>query len=193
MSKERLVRKDLYKIKVQDLSEDELAIYELFCQVLEGIYQKEVHLGKGKMLLDFLLQSESERERTSELMEKELVITIQEAADNLMKKEEWQEMSKRGIDMMNKLIAKNPVRIVRLTQEIRDYPAELKELEQKQADPKIQVTEYQELERSIQDVKQKIEEIQKESGKKPSEISCKEFTGRFFISIVIETGKTQIF
>lgn len=155
-----LPRKDLHRLKIEELTDYEKALYEEFSEIMSDIFGEKIELVRGKVLLDFLLASEEERKRLSEQMITDGEATLAEASLKLMDHEEWRSNIIRGLKMMNDLIEKNKVRIVRITKEIRDLSPE------------------------------EIEALKKTPD---AEVGSKEFTGRFIISLVVETGKKSIF
>lgn len=155
-----LPRKNLHRLKIEELTDYERALYEEFADIMSEITGEKIEFVRGKILLDFLLASEEEKKRLNEQMLVDGEATLAEASLKLMDHEEWRTNITRGLKMMNDLIEKHRVRIVRLTKEIRDLePAE-------------------------------IEALKKTPG---AEVGDKEFTGRWIISLVVETGKKSIF
>lgn len=153
-------RKNLHRVKIEELSTYEKALYEEFADLMSEVLGEKIELVRGKVLLDFLLTTEEERKKLNEMMKNEGEATLAEASLGLMNHEEWRKNIERGLKVMNEFIEKHKVRIVRLTKEIRDLePAE-------------------------------IEALKKTPG---AEVGDHEFTGRWIISLVVETGEKHIF
>lgn len=167
-----LTRKDLHRLKIEELTDYEKSLYEEFSEIVSEIYGEKIELRRAKILLDFLLASEEEKEKLNELMKDEGEATLAEASLKLMDHKEWKKNIEKGLRMMNKLIEKYRVRMVRLTQEIRDLePAEIEALKK---DPPAEV-------------------IEALKANPDSEVGDKEFTGRWIITLVVETGQKQVF